>query len=210
MPTIKERINIGKATNQNTPNFPNLIELQTDSYEWFKKDGIQELFQEISPVIDFTGKNLELEFGRCFFEKSVCTENEARENNLTYKAPLRAIVKLKNLQTKRVKEQDVYLGDFPMMTKGGTFIINGIERVVVNQIVRSYGVLFAANKSSKRKLFGAKIIPNRGVWLELETNNKDVISVKVDRRRKILITTLLRALGYETDAEIIKIIFKQH
>ncbi|MFH1750015.1 MAG: DNA-directed RNA polymerase subunit beta [bacterium] len=205
MPAIKERINLGKATNQSPPNFPNLIELQTDSYEWFKKEGIQELFQEISPVIDFTGKNLELEFGRCFFEKPVCNEDEARENNLTYKAPLRAIVKLKNLQNKKIKEQDVYLGDFPMMTRGGTFIINGIERVVVSQIVRSYGVLFTANKSSKRKLFGAKIIPNRGVWLELETNNKDVISVKVDRRRKILITTLLRALGYETDAEIIKL-----
>lgn len=205
MLTIKERINLGKTTNQSPPDFPNLIELQTDSYEWFKKEGIQELFKEISPVIDFTGKNLELEFSRCFFEKSICTEDEARENNLTYRSPLRAIVKLKNLQTKKVKEQTVYLGDFPMMTRGGTFIINGIERVVVNQIVRSYGVLFTINKSSKRKLFGAKIIPNRGVWLELETNNKDIISVKIDRRRKILITTLLRALGYETDTEIMKL-----
>lgn len=208
MPKIQERVNFNQKALGKSPNFPNLIELQTTSYEWFKKQGIQELFEEISPIVDFTGKNLELEFGRCFFDKPLRTEKEARENNLTFKAPLKVQVRLKNLQTGAVKDQEVYLGDFPMMAGGGTFIINGIERVVVNQIVRSYGVLFTANPNLKKKLFGAKIIPNRGVWLEIETNNKDIISIKVDRRRKILATTLLRALGYETDDEIIELFKK--
>jgi DNA-directed RNA polymerase subunit beta len=202
------RINLGKKQLKAQPVFPDLIEVQTASYEWFKGDGIQELFEEISPVVDFTGKNLELAFGRCFFGEPVCDEATARADNLTFKAPFKAHVKLKDLQTGKVKEQEVYLGDFPMMTIDGTFIINGIERVVVNQIVRSYGVLFTKNQVAKRKIFGAKIIPNRGVWLEVETNAKNVISVKVDRRRKILATTLLRALGYETDKEIIDLFKK--
>src|SRR5690606_10300989 len=122
--------------------------------------------------------------------------------NLTYKAPLKARVSLLNKKTEEVKEADVFLGDFPIMTNRGTFIINGVERVIVSQIVRSFGVLFTANESNGRKLFGAKIIPSRGAWLELETDQKNVISVKIDRKRRIPVTTFLRALGISSDEEI--------
>ena len=202
------RVNLGKVSLKHEIKLPDLIKVQIESYNWFLEKGIEELFYEISPVVDFTGKNLELTFGRCFFGKPIHDAEEARKNNLTFKAPFRSQVRLKNLNSGEVRDQEVYLGDFPMMTRRGTFIINGIERVVVNQIVRSYGVLFTSNIVGKRQLFGAKIIPNRGVWLEIETNSKDVISVKVDRRRRILATTLLRALGYHTDEEIKKL-FKE-
>jgi DNA-directed RNA polymerase subunit beta len=176
---------------------PDLVELQKSSYGWFLKEGLRELFDEISPVEDFTGKKYELKFGNFFFEDSEITESEARENNLTYKAPLRVKAGLLNKETGEVKEQEVFLGDFPMMTGRGTFIINGVERVVVSQIVRSYGVLFVMEDSGMRKLFGAKIIPNRGAWLEIETNSKDVITVKIDRKRKIPVTAFLKAFEYD-------------
>lgn len=189
-----------KETNTFRP--PSFIEIQTASYEWFFKTGLKELLSEISPIEDFTGKYLSLSFGEYSLEEPRCTPEEAMEKNLTYEAPLKCKASLLNKQTKEVKEQEVFLGDFPLMTPQGTFIINGIERVVVSQIVRSYGVLFTAEEFGERKLFGAKIIPSRGAWLELETSNKDVISVKVDRKRKVLITTLLRAFGYGTDQEL--------
>ena len=182
--------------------FPNLIEVQTQSYNWFLKEGLTELFEELSPIEDFTGKLLELRFGDYFFEEPKLDEDFAKKNNLTYKSSLRCRLSLINKQTGEVKEQEVYLGDFPMMTDRGTFIINGIERVVVSQIVRSYGVLFVAEEIAARRLFGAKIIPSRGAWLEIETNAKDVISVKIDRRRKIPITAFLKALGIDSDDEI--------
>jgi len=181
---------------------PSLIEIQTASYEWFFKTGLKELLYEISPIDDFTGKNLSLSFGEYSLDEPRYTPEEALEKNLTYKAALKCKAVLTNKQTRETKEQEVFLGEFPLMTKGGTFIINGVERVVVAQIVRSYGVLFVAEEFGERNLFGAKIIPNRGAWLELETSNKDVISVKVDRKRKVLITTLLRAFGYGTDEEL--------
>lgn len=190
-----------------TPTFklPSLIEIQTESYDWFFKTGLKELFDEMSPIDDFTGKNLSLSFGDYFLEEAKYTAEEARGKNLSYKVALKCKAELKNKQTKEIKEQEVFLGEFPLMTPAGTFIINGIERVVVAQIVRSYGVLFAAEEYGDRKLFGAKIIPNRGAWLELETSSKDVLSVKIDRKRKVLITTMLRAFGIETDAAIMQL-----
>ncbi len=188
--------------NANPAPLPNLIELQTHSYDWLFSEGIQELLDEINPIDDFTGSSLSLTFSNPFLDKSRMNEDVARARNLTFKAPLRVRASLLNKETGEIKESDVFLGDFPMMTKRGTFIINGIERVVVTQIVRSFGVLFTADEVPGRNLFGAKIIPNRGAWLELETNNKNVITVKIDRKRRINVTTFLRAFGYESDDQI--------
>lgn len=186
---------------------PNLIEVQTQSYQWLFKEGIHELLEEISPVDDFSSKLLELEFKEYSLDQPKYDEETSRSKNVTFKAPLRCRVVLTNKQTGKQKESDVFLGDFPLMTPRGTFIINGIERVVVSQIVRSYGVLFVSEETAGRKLFGAKIIPTRGAWLEFETNSRDVISVKVDRKRKIPVTTFLRALGM-TDPNAILETFK--
>lgn len=183
---------------------PNLIEVQLNSYQWFLTEGIQELLDEISPIEDFTEKNLKLEFKDFSFDIPRLLPYEAREKNLTYKAALKVKTSLTNKVNGEIKEGDVYLGEFPLMTPQGTFIINGIERVVVSQIVRSFGVLFTAEESSGRKLFGAKLIPSRGAWLEFETNSRDVLTVKIDRKRRISVTALLRAMGLETDEEIKK------
>lgn len=181
---------------------PNLVEIQTKSYEWFFREGLRELLDEISPVEDFTGELYSLTFGDYYLDSPRIDEKLAREKNLTFKAPLRVKVSLLNKQTKEIKEGEVFLGDFPLMTRCGTFIINGVERCVVSQIVRSYGVLFTAERINGRSFFGAKVIPNRGAWLELESSSKGVITVKVDRKRRIPITTLLRAVGISTDEEI--------
>ena len=181
---------------------PNLIEVQLKSYEWFLSEGIRELLDELNPIEDFTGKSLTLEFREFSFEEPKFTADDSRDKNLTYKAQLRVRAILTNRMTGEVKENDVFLGEFPLMTKNGTFIINGVERAVVSQIVRSYGVLFTSEMGADRQLFGAKLIPSRGAWLEFETSSRDVISVKVDRKRRIPVTTLLRALGYSTTEEI--------
>ncbi len=181
---------------------PNLIEVQTKSYDWFLSEGIRELLDEVSPIEDFTGKNLALEFKDYQFEAPKLNADEARDKNMTFRAQLKVRAVLTNRVTGEVKENDVYLGEFPMMTKNGTFIINGVERVVVSQIVRSYGVLFTAEQGAEHPLFGAKLIPSRGAWLEFETSSRNVISVKVDRKRRIPVTTLLRALGFGTTEEI--------
>ncbi|NCO44387.1 DNA-directed RNA polymerase subunit beta, partial [Candidatus Berkelbacteria bacterium] len=162
--------------------------------QWLFSEGVQELFDEINPVDDFTGKNFTLEFGEFGLDEPKVDERTARDKYLTYKASLRVKVKLNNKLTGAVKESEVFMGDFPVMTDQGTFIINGIERVVVTQIVRSYGTLFIAEDTGARKLFGAKIIPTRGAWLEFETSNRDILSVKIDRKRKIPITTFIKAL----------------
>lgn len=188
------RSQFGQSKSIDIP-LPDLIEVQTKSYEWFFREGMRELLDEISPVEDFTGKVLQLEFLETELEAPRFDEETTWEKNLTYQAPLKCRVKLTNKVTGKTKESSVFLGDFPLMTERGTFIINGIERVVVSQIVRSFGVLFVAEEIAGRRLFGAKIIPSRGAWLEFETSFRDVISVKVDRKRKILITTFLRALG---------------
>jgi len=181
---------------------PNLIEIQKNSYNWLFEEGIRELLDEISPVDDFTGEAMTLEFGNYALGEPKVDEFTAKNKNLTYKAPLICDVVLHNKTTNRKKASRVFLGDFPVMTDRGTFIINGIERVVVSQIVRSYGVIFVANEIAGRKYFGAKLIPSRGAWLEFETSNKGVISVKVDRKRKIPVTTFLRALGLESNQKI--------
>jgi len=183
---------------------PNLSQLQTDSYNWFLKEGLRELFKEISPVKDYTGKELELYFEDYYFDQPKFDELLAKEKNLTFEAALRVKLKLINKKTKETKEQEVYFGDFPMMTTRGTFIINGVERVVVSQIIRSSGLYFNASMVRGRKLFGAKIIPNRGAWLEFETDADSAIYVKIDRKRKVPVTVLLKIFGLVTNEAITK------
>ncbi len=178
---------------------PSLIQVQLDSYDWFKREGLRELFAEISPIEDFTSKNLKLEFivpDEPFGEPKY-TEDQCRERDATYAAPLYVTARLTYKETGEIQEKSIFMGDFPRMTKEGTFIINGAERVVVSQLVRSPGVYFTAEEdpATGRSLFAAKLIPNRGAWLEFETSNKSLLSVKIDRKRKIPITTLLRAMG---------------
>jgi DNA-directed RNA polymerase subunit beta len=177
---------------------PGLIQIQLDSFEWFKKEGLRELFEEISPIEDFTGKNLSLEFivPPEPFGKPKYTEDECRDRDATYAAPLNVKARLINKETGEIIEKDVFMGDFPLMTKEGTFIINGAERVVVSQLVRSPGVYFTMDEDATtgKKLYAAKLIPARGAWLEFETSNKNLLSVKIDRKRKLPVTTLLRAI----------------
>jgi DNA-directed RNA polymerase subunit beta len=184
---------------------PNLIEIQKGSYAWLFREGIKELIDEINPVDDFTGESMTLEFTDYKLNEPKVDEITARNRNLTYKASLTAEVVLFNKITKKRKKSKVFLGDFPVMTDRGTFIINGIERVVVSQIVRSYGVIFVANENAGKKYFGAKLIPSRGAWLEFETSNKGVISVKVDRKRKIPVTTFLKTMGAGGNEKIAKL-----
>ena len=182
---------------------PRLIEVQLHSFEWFKEEGLRDLFKEISPITSFN-KNLELHFGDFRFGDPKHTENECRERDITYSAPLWVQIKLVNKDTGEISEQEVFMGDFPMMTESATFIINGSERVVVSQLIRSPGVYFTTeeDRSTGRQLAGAKLIPSRGAWLEFETSKRDIISVKVDRKRKLPATILLRAIGFGTDEEI--------
>jgi DNA-directed RNA polymerase subunit beta len=186
---------------------PNLIEVQKSSYEWFFREGLKELFEEISPVKDFIGRDLELFFLDFYLDEPKFDEITAKAKNLTYEAPLRVQTKLVNKKTGEIKEQEIFLGDFPLMTDRGTFVINGIERVVVSQLIRSAGVFFTSEIIRGKKYYGAKIIPNRGAWLELETDYNNIIAVKIDRKRKVPITALLRAFGYNSDEEI-KELFK--
>ena len=175
---------------------PNLSKIQLDSYDWFIRNGLRELLDEISPIQDFTGSKMELRFGEYSFGEPKYSEAECRDRDATFAVPLRVRVELIVKETGEVKEQELFMGDFPLMTPTGTFIINGAERVVVSQLVRSPGVYFTKEKdpTTGRGLAYAKVIPNRGAWLEFETSNRDVISVKVDRKRKIPVTTLLRAI----------------
>jgi DNA-directed RNA polymerase subunit beta len=186
---------------------PNLIQTQTESFEWFVKTGLRELLDEITPITDFTGKNLELHFRDFYFEDPKFNEEECRTRDLTYSRPLKVEVDLVIKETDEVKHQTVFMGDFPWMTEQGTFIINGAERVVVSQLVRSPGVYYTAaeDPATGRQLFAAKVIPNRGAWLEFETSNKDLLSVKVDRKRKIPVTTLLRAVGFDDNTELLSL-----
>ncbi len=196
------RRNFGKITS--IMPMPNLIKVQIESFDWFKNQGLQELFEEISPITDFTGKNMELRFLDYHFGEPRYSVLECRQRDMTYAAPLRVRVQLLIKETGEIKESEIFMGDFPLMTENGTFVINGAERVVVSQLVRSPGVYFTAaeDPNTGRKLFGAKLIPNRGAWLEFESSNRDVLSVKVDRKRKIPVTILLRAIGIEFDDDI--------
>ena len=195
--TLPERVSFARIPNIRP--MPGLIQIQLDSFEWFKKEGLRELFDEISPIEDFTGKNLKLEFivPPEPFGKSKYTEDECRDRDATYSAPLTVKARLTNKETGEIIEKDIFMGDFPLMTKQGTFIINGAERVVVSQLVRSPGVYFTADEDATtgRRLFAAKLIPGRGAWLEFETSNKNLLTVKIDRKRKLPVTTLLRAIS---------------
>lgn len=175
---------------------PNLIQIQLNSFEWFKREGLRELFDEISPISDFTGKSMELHFLDYHFDKPRYSDAECRDRDATYSAPLRVNVRLVIKETGEVNESEIFMGDFPIMSENGTFVINGAERVVVSQLVRSPGIYFIEDVDpvTGRQYFGAKLIPNRGAWLEFETSNKNVMSVKVDRKRKIPVTVLLRAV----------------
>ncbi len=183
---------------------PNLIEVQLNSFKWFFDKGLKELFEEINPIKDFTGKNLEVQFGEYFLDKPKYDEKTARERNTTYEAPLYCSVKLINKVTDKTKTQDVYLGDFPLMTPRATFIINGVERVVVSQLIKSPGVFFTAEPARGKNFYGAKVIPNRGAWLELDTDLNGTIGVKIDRKRRIPITALLRVFGFSSNEEILE------
>ncbi|NUM25962.1 MAG: DNA-directed RNA polymerase subunit beta [Candidatus Buchananbacteria bacterium] len=184
---------------------PDLIEVQKDSYKWFLEHGLQELFEEISPIRDFIGRDFELSIGKYYLDDPKFDEVTSKAKNLSYEAPLRVMAKLSNNKADKVIEQEVYLGDFPLMTDRGTFIINGIERAVVSQLIRSAGIFFTSEFFGERRYYGAKIIPNRGSWLEFETDINNVIWVKIDRKRKISVTALLRAFGHPTDEEILEI-----
>ncbi|OAS23218.1 DNA-directed RNA polymerase subunit beta [Paenibacillus oryzisoli] len=185
---------------------PNLIEIQQKSYEWFLEEGLREMFQDISPIQDFTG-NLVLEFIDYSLGDPKYSVDESKERDVTYAAPLRVKVRLINKETGEVKEQEVFMGDFPIMTDTGTFIINGAERVIVSQLVRSPSVYYSTKVDKNgKKTYTATVIPNRGAWLELETDAKDIIYVRIDRTRKIPVTVLLRSLGFGTDAEILDLL----
>ncbi len=187
---------------------PDLLEVQKNSYDWFFKEGIKELFDELSPITDFTGRDLELYFEDYYIDEPKFDEVTCREKNITYEAPLRVNAKLLNKRTGKSEKQEIYLGDIPVMTKRGTFVVNGIERCVVSQLIRSSGAFFTAENIRGRRFYGAKIIPNRGAWIEIETDQNNVLWIKVDRKRKVAATSLLRAFGFSTDEEI-KELFKE-
>lgn len=179
-----------------------LIQVQKDSYEWFFAQGIKELFDEISPITDFAGRDLELYFEDYYIDAPKFDEVTCREKNISFEAPLRVKVRLQNKRTQKVDYQEIYLGDVPLMTPRGTFIVNGIERVVVSQLIRSPGAFFTVKNERGRNYYGGKIIPNRGAWIEIETDKSNVIWVKVDRKRKVAATALLRAFGYANNDQI--------
>ncbi|MST62804.1 DNA-directed RNA polymerase subunit beta [Peptostreptococcus anaerobius] len=201
----RERMSFSKI--KEIADVPNLIEIQVDSYEWFLKEGLKEVFTDISPIEDYTG-NLILEFvDYSLDEKPKYDIEECKERDTTYCAPLKVKVRLINKETGEIKEQEVFMGDFPLMTDRGTFIINGAERVIVSQLVRSPGVYYSEERDKTgNRLISSTVIPNRGAWLEYETDSSGIISVRVDRTRKQPVTVLLRALGIGSDAEILELL----
>ena len=182
---------------------PNLIEIQKNSYNWFLEEGLHEVFHDIAAIEDYTG-NLVLEFVDYRLDKTPkYTIKECKERDATYAAPLYVTARLFNKQTGEVKEQEIFMGDFPLMTDSGTFISNGAERAIVSQLVRSPGVFYGSSKDRTGKdLFTATMNPNRGAWLEYETDSQDVFYVRIDKNRKLPVTTLIRALGLSTDEQI--------
>ena len=199
----RTRMSFGKV--KDVTEMPNLIEVQLDSYDWFLKEGLHEVFDDINPIGNFTG-NLVLEFVdyKLDMDNIKYTVEECKERDSTYAAPLKVSVRLTNNETGEIKEQEVFMGDFPLMTEQGTFIINGAERVIVSQLVRSPGVYYSLNRDkSGKKLFSSTVIPNRGAWLEYETDSNDIISVRIDKTRKLPITILARAMGFGSDQELL-------
>ncbi|MBS3810824.1 MAG: DNA-directed RNA polymerase subunit beta [Halanaerobiales bacterium] len=204
MTTVRKRLSFAKI--DDAMELPNLIHTQLSSYQWFLEQGLKEVFEEISPIEDFS-ENLVLEFVGYHLEDAKYTVQECRDRDDTYDAPLQVKVRLINKETGEVKEQEVFMGDFPLMTDKGTFIINGAERVIVNQLVRSSGVYFDDERTKDgRRLINGSIIPNRGAWIEFEYDKKRIISVRVDRKRKMPSTILFRALGYGSDQELIDLL----
>ncbi|GFZ32860.1 DNA-directed RNA polymerase subunit beta [Clostridium zeae] len=200
----RTRMSFGKV--KDVAEMPNLIEVQLDSYQWFLDEGLQEVFDDINPIGNFTG-NLVLEFVGYKLDRDNIkySVEECKERDATFAAPLKVAVRLQNKETGEIKEQEVFMGDFPLMTEQGTFVINGAERVIVSQLVRSPGVYynFAVDKSGK-KLYSSTVIPNRGAWLEYETDSNDVIYVRIDKTRKLPITILARAMGFGSDQELVE------
>ncbi|NLW22783.1 MAG: DNA-directed RNA polymerase subunit beta [Tissierellia bacterium] len=205
--TYGKRVRMSYSRIKEVLDLPDLIEVQRSSYEWFIEEGLKEVFEDISPIQDYTG-NLILEFVDYHIsDEPKYTEDEARERDANYSAPLKVKVRLINRETGEVKEQEVFMGDFPLMTEKGTFIINGAERVVVSQLVRSPGVYYSQSiDKTGKKLYSATVIPNRGAWLEYESDSNDIVYVRIDRTRKLPITTLLRALGLKSNVEIVEVL----
>ncbi|MGX5377658.1 DNA-directed RNA polymerase subunit beta [Ligilactobacillus sp. LYQ135] len=199
----KHRVRRSYSRIKEVLDLPNLIEIQSDSYNWFLDEGLREMFEDIMPIDDFAG-TLSLEFVDYQLLEPKYTVDEAREHDANYSAPLHVKLRLTNHETGEIKSQDVFFGDFPLMTKQGTFIINGAERVIVSQLVRSPGVYYSSELDKNgRNIYGTTVIPNRGAWLEYETDSKNIAYVRIDRTRKIPMTELIRALGYGSDSEII-------
>ena len=197
----RERRNYAKT--KNAIQLGNLLEIQKKSYDKFMTEGIKEVFDDIFPVTDFAGK-LSLEFGEYSFDEPRYSIKGCKEKNATYAAPLKVEARLFNQETGEVKEQEIYLGDMPIMTESGTFIINGAERVIVSQLVRSPSVYFGREiDKNERLVITSQLIPMHGTWLEYELDARDVIYVRIDRTRKVPITTLLRALGLSNDEDIL-------
>ena len=184
--------------------FPNLIEAQVKSFKWLVETGVGEVFKEFSPIIDYSGKKFQLEFTSFSLSESKVDENDSKINKLSYQGLLKARVKLTNKILGTVKEQEIFMSEVPLMTPHGTFIINGVERVIVPQLARSFGVFFTEAESKGTKYFGAKIIPARGVWIEIASEADGAIYIRIDKKRKFPATALLRAMGYETDEAILK------
>ena len=185
---------------------PNLIEIQKNSYQWFLEEGLREVLRDVSPISDYTG-NLIMEFIDYSLDENIkYSVEECKERDTTYSAPLKVRVRLINKETGEVKEQEIFMGDFPLMTETGTFVINGAERVIVSQLVRSPGIYYSMDRDKTgKKLYSNTVIPNRGAWLEYETDSNNIVSVRIDRTRKLPITVFLRALGYGTDAQLIQL-----
>ena len=181
---------------------PDLIAHQKDSWEDFVKVGLREVFNELNPIDDYTGQKLSLRFKDYYFKAPAENERDAKANLTTYSAPLHVNVELTNKVTGEIKEQDIFFGDYPWMTDRATFIINGTERVIVSQLIRSAGVFFTSDQIGLKNFYGAKVIPGRGAWLEFETAANGCINVKIDRRKKVPVTTLLRALGISKNSQI--------
>jgi DNA-directed RNA polymerase subunit beta len=182
---------------------PNLVQNQIDSYNQFLREGFGQVLREFTPISDYSGKKFDLEIVSFEIGAPARSEAEAKIKKLTYDAPIRAKFKLKNKTTGEEKTQELFLADIPLMTSHGSFVINGIERVIVAQLIRSYGVFIAAEEVKGREYFGAKIIPARGVWIELQTTNDQDIIVRIDKKRKFSVVTLLRAFGYKSNEEIV-------
>ena len=184
--------------------FPNLIEAQVKSYKWLVEEGVKEVFKEFSPILDYSGKKFQLEFTSFSLGESKADENETKINKISYQGQLKARVKLTNKILGTVKEQEIFMSDLPLMTPHGSFIINGVERVIVPQLARSFGFFFTESESKGKRYFGAKIIPARGVWIEIESESDGAIYVRIDKKRKFPVTALLRVMGYHSNEMILK------